>query len=268
MDASNYGNTPDDFCRADIAIAGANIVTGSSSNLAQLSLSYSYTFDDPIYDKFVSILSVVSQLAIDSAKKRPSIDLIKEMKYLRKKLNTSDVGVPKFWKGVIEGKGGVLSNGKINYEITCPMNVLGDVDVPRKERETSIPIGDFFVKHEYKSDKRKSKRVEEMIEKFSLGYMKQREAIRIGNEPVVEEETIVLRNDFEELVETLRRTYLSTSYTALVSWIIDRAFLITTNVKQQSSNIKSRTNKNKALLLKVLYEVSPKAFLACFVQNK
>ena len=52
-----------------------------------------------------------------------------------------------------------------------------------------------------------------------------------------------------------------------MSWLIDRAFIITPPAKQNSKTIKSKVKKNKTALLKVLYEVSPVSLLKVFSKN-
>ena len=66
--------------------------------------------------------------------------------------------------------------------------------------------------------------------------------------------------------------YCQSSLTALskcglMSWLIDRAFLITSNTKRNKNTIDRKTNENKALLLKVLYNINPQNVLQIFSKN-
>ena len=42
---------------------------------------------------------------------------------------------------------------------------------------------------------------------------------------------------------------------------------MTGGVQGQDKNMLSRVNKNRSLLMKVLYDVNPKVFLSCFAGN-
>lgn len=72
-------------------------------------------------------------------------------------------------------------------------------------------------------------------------------------------------SDFEQLVERLRTTYISKGYAGIISWLLNRAFMITPQMKGKASVLSYRTiDKNKSILLKTLYETSPQSFLSCF----
>lgn len=255
MEISSYGNTPQDYAKADIKIASGNRVIGESSNLAQLALSYSYTFDtEQKYKDLVCILSVLAQLAIDSAKKRVVIDLAKETKYLKDQLGIKDIGVPVFWKNLKDN----VREKSVNYELECPMNELGAIKLRETKHWDIIPIREFFIQHELKQDRRTSKKVEKLIEDYASVLMINR---------VVDdnENNLLLMSDFEQLVERLRTTYISKGYAGIISWLLNRAFMITPQMKGKASVLSYRTiDKNKSILLKTLYETSPQSFLSCF----
>ena len=66
--------------------------------------------------------------------------------------------------------------------------------------------------------------------------------------------------------------YCQSSSTALskcgiMSWLIDRAFLITPNSQMGAPHSDRKTNENKALLLKVLYDINPQNVLQIFSKN-
>ena len=49
-----------------------------------------------------------------------------------------------------------------------------------------------------------------------------------------------------------------------MSYLIDRAFVITQNIKNIGGAPTSKTHNNRAILLKVLYTLNPEQFLQCF----
>ena len=52
-----------------------------------------------------------------------------------------------------------------------------------------------------------------------------------------------------------------------MSWLIDRAFCITPNIKKNIYTMKNNTNKNKSLLIKTLYDINSQNLLKCFSKN-
>ena len=65
----------------------------------------------------------------------------------------------------------------------------------------------------------------------------------------------------------IKSIYISKNYLGLMSWLIDRAFCITPSIKQNKTTIKNSTNKNKSLLIKILYDINPQNLLKCFSKN-
>ncbi len=59
-DKNKYSNTFEDKALVDNKIADGNMAIGESSNLAQLCLSYSYTYPDQKYLDYTCILSVLA----------------------------------------------------------------------------------------------------------------------------------------------------------------------------------------------------------------
>ena len=78
---------------------------------------------------------------------------------------------------------------------------------------------------------------------------------------------LLLREDFEDLLTDIKQTYISKTYVGLMSWLIDRAFLITKETKVNKNLINRKTNENKSLLLKVLYDINSNNVLKIFSKN-
>ena len=99
----------------------------------------------------------------------------------------------------------------------------------------------FFVKYELELNRRKSKKVEELIEKYSLDLYKyntdnNKDYTDYGNSDM----DLLLREDFEDLLTDIKQTYISKTYVGLMSWLIDRAFLITKETKVNKNLINRR----------------------------
>ena len=122
-----YRNNFNSYAEVDNAIADSQTWIGESSNLSQLSQTYMHSVktkaEKKVYSDICAILSVVAQIAIDSAKRSFAIDVSKEIKYLRKKLNADEMGYPKFWSAIHPS----FSNEKVK-RLRCPMNRLENFD--------------------------------------------------------------------------------------------------------------------------------------------
>ena len=108
-----------------------------------------------------------------------------------------------------------------------------------------------------------SRRVEELIAKYTFNLHE----VYIDDE-TSDDDFLLLRSDFQDLVNDLRSINISGNYLGLMSWLLDRAFLITPNIRSNRNTIKTTLDKNKVMLLKVLYNTNKDTFLKCFVQSE
>ena len=250
----HYNNSLKSFAAVDNGLAKSQLDIGESSSLAQIAQTYDCTYNDSKYSDYVCILSVLAQVAIDSAKRQFDIDLSSEIKRIKKDININEHGYPHFWKIVKHN----FSDKTINSRLNCPMNDLFNLNIPKfRSDTTTLPISHFFVKHSLDIDRRISKRIEELITRYSLkinDYNINRES---------DNEYLLLKSDFESLISSIRKVGISKKYTGLMSWLLNRAFNITPDVSR-NKQLKSKLNTNMSLLLKVLYEVNSDAFLKCF----
>ena len=258
-DSRNYQNTMDAFAEIDNRLAEAQRAIGESSNLAQLCLTYTYNFPDQKYRDYVCILAVLAQVAIDNAKRQFDVDLNGEIKRIKADMDLEGNRYPIYWKVIKHG----LEKNNINKDLLCPMNYVYNLNLNRFRHDTpTLPMSDFFLKHKLDINRGTCKRVESFIEDYSL---KLYNSVTSENQ---EEDYLLLRHDFEDLIQTLRALNISNKYLGLMSWLIDRAFLITDGTIANLQKTKSTINKNRSLLLKVLYETNPDAFLKCFVSKE
>ena len=260
-----YDNTLENYAVIDNTLAGSQLMIGMSSNLAQLCLSYSYNFEDKKYDDYVCILATLAQAAIDNAKKTFLCDIQSEIDRVKKDMDIDKNGYPEFWK-IIRPEFNPIKHTKsgdkylINHELKCPMNVLFHFR-PKHIRKSSptLPMSEFFIKYNIPINKRKNKRVESLIQKYSIDLYKYNSDI--NNE---DENYSLLENDFEDLIEDIKQVYISSNYLGLMSYLIDKALLITDGTKINKVNLGAKFYKNRPLLLKVLYSLNKPQFLQCF----
>ena len=154
---------------------------------------------------------------------------------------------------------------RVNPELICPMNYIFDIKVKDvRKRIGTLPMSDFFVKHELVEHRRKCKKVEELIQKYSLDLFN----FNVDGCDDNNEQYLLLRHDFDKLIEDIQTIYISRNYLGLMSWLINRAFNIGAGVRRNNDVIMSTINTNKAILLKTLYSVNPEALLKCFVSKE
>ena len=226
-----------------------------------------YNFKNQKYIDYVCILSVLAQCAIDNAKRTFDVDLVGEIERIKNDMNLDKNGYPLFWKQVKDKKCKIgdkrFDVQKINKELKCPMNYLMELKFENfRSSESTLPMEHFFNNFELKEDRRKSRRVEELIEQYSLDLYNN----RIYSE-CEQSEYLLLRSDFEELLEDIKMIYISKDYIGLMSWLIDRAFCISPTLKSNKNNTNSKTCENKSLLIKILYSINSKNVLKIFSKN-
>jgi hypothetical protein len=240
----------------DNGLAHAQMAIGESSNLAQLCLTYKHSYNKRLYKDCACILAVIAQCSIDSAKRRFDIDISSEIKRIKAKINVKNNGYPMFWKAIHPE----IDFKHINKSLVCPMDYIYKIDARRFRASTeTIPISDFFVKHKLDMNKKTSRKVDELICKYSLHLYD------FVSDRSDEDNVLLLMSDFDDLIEDIRKTSISGKYVGLFSWLIDRCFKMTPQLVGRE--IKSKIDRNRPLLSKVLYESNPKALLSCFTQQ-
>lgn len=138
------------------------------------------------------------------------------------------------------------------------MNYLYNMEISKiRDNRTTLPMSRFFEKCNAENDRRKSKKVEELIQKYSF---------ELYNCNISEnnDEYLVMQYNFDKLIEDIKQINISRNYQGMMSWLINRAFVITPGLKSNQKIYSTTLNKNRALLLKVLYTINPTVFLQCF----
>ena len=100
-----------------------------------------------------------------------------------------------------------------------------------------------------------------MIVKYSLRLFES----AVG-EKLSDEQYLLLRSDFDDMIADIRKIYISMNYLGLFSWLIGRAFVLD-EVDVHKEEDKRAIRKNKSLLFRVLYEVNKDALALCLSKN-
>lgn len=271
-----YSNTPADFAKIDNRLAASQMAIGQSSNLAQIALTYTYNFKDKKYSDYVCILSVIAQLAIDSAKRSFDVDIPSEIARIKADMEMDKNGLPYFWQITKKDKRKARTDEirskrakenkekiskKVNEKLICPMNYIYELKLKKyKSSIPTVPTKEFIIRHKINLDRKIARKVEQLIEKYSFRIYN----VETQSDMWYEDNELLLIEDFDELIKDIRNANISGRYVGLMSWMIDRAF----HIPHQANSSYSKLDKNRPLLFKTLYEVNPKCFLQCFKDTK
>lgn len=256
-DSNIYDNTMDDFATLDNKLAASQSDIGESSNLAQLAQTYDCTFNEQIYKDYICVLSVLAQIAIDSAKRLFDVNVASEIRRIKKDMNVDKNKYPAFWKIIRRD----FKENNINYDLVCPMNYLYNLKLDQfRSNQSTIPIEYFFKKFELEKNRKTCKKVEEIIEM----YMNKFSSMHMSDN---DDSYFLLKMDFDNMINDITKVYVSKNYIGLFSWLIDRAFCISLAQKQNQYKLKSKIKKRRSILIKALYDINSANLLNCFSNN-
>lgn len=254
---NKYSSSMSDFAKVDNNLARSQRGIGESTNIAQIAQSYGYTYDDKDYEMYNALLATICQCCIDNAKRTFAIDIPSEIRRIKQELEIKEKGLPVFWKAI--KRDGVDYSNKINDDIKCPMNEIYKLKVPRVDNNTkSIPLKKFFKPVPVTGNYNTNVKVEEVIRQFELEYTS-----FTLTEDTDYGDYLLLRADFNDLIESLEKIRLSKNYIGLCSWMINRAF----GLSPRTKNMTKEEFRNKQVLLKTLYAVSPNNILEIFSEE-
>ena len=256
-DSNIYNNTMEDFAKLDNKLAASQLDIGESSNLAQLAQTYDCTFGDQKYQDYVCILSVLAQIAIDSAKRLFDVDVSSEIRQIKKDMNVKENKYPSFWKIIHRD----FKDKNINHDLLCPMNYLYNLKLDQfRSNQSTIPVEYFFKKFKLEKNRKTCKKVEDIIETY---INKSSSNFCSDNEDAY----FLLKMDFDNMINDITRIYVSGNYIGLFSWLIDRAFCLSIAQKQNQYKLKSTIKKRRSILIKALYSINSANLLKCFSNN-
>lgn len=218
------------------------------------------------------------QIAVDSSKRAYDININDEIKRIKKDMDLENNGLPYFWLVTKRDKRKVRTDEqrkerdrnnkakirkRIEPSLDCPMNYLYRLRFDRVNNDSpSLDMSEFWIKHDIQNGRRNSKIVESLIENYSLKIYEYN-----SSEYKEDSDYLLLKDDFNKMIEDIKKIYITKNYLGMMSWLINRAFCIGDGVKKNKGQMNSRLYKNRAILLKTLYVVSPDIFLQCFVEK-
>lgn len=261
------------YAEIDDKLFNAKDEIGKASNSALLCLTYAHNenlMDKQKLEDYVCILSVLAQLAIDKAKHNFDIDTNDIINRIKKGMNINENKYPIFWKIIndVNKNKKKDSDNKYNNKLECPMNFVYTMEFVKLRSELGgLDMKDFFVPYitgeAIGNTTKKEKKVMELINKYRLELVHQN---IYGNSNEEYDSYLLLLQDFKEMMEEIKKNWLGDK--KLFSILIDRAFSITPQQKRNAGVIKNDIDKNKPLLLKVLYTLNRDMFLDCFKKEE
>lgn len=180
LGTSNYHFTLEDYARMDNAISDAQESIGTSTDIAQLALSYYYDEDmksKELEECFI-ILSVIGQISIDLAKKTFDIDVVKEIRRIRNLPCMKKKYIPKFFADTKKRRNDKEYSDEIVKTMNCPMDILAqhisEEIVLYAPRQSHMPLRNLLNKELIgkKNLSRKEKAMKEIVIRHAKFYNK------------------------------------------------------------------------------------------------
>lgn len=256
LGSSSYHFTSDDYARMDNKIADAQQSIGTSTDTAQLALSYYYDEgmkSRELEEAFI-ILSIIGQISIDLAKKEFDINIVNEINRIKKLRCIKNKDIPKFFydtKKRRKGKPMKLKEGQTYRRMNCPMDIMGEIidkGCGRQSRNDYLDIDKLLVD---KKQKAKKYKVENIIEK-SEQYVNTDKWIE-DNKNNMEDDTYIAlkRSNLDNLLKRVSKNLNQETIRQLVIFALD------------GENKRLRTT-----ILNFLFNKYRHEFLSCFVRKE
>lgn len=251
--ASDYRFNMEDYARMDSQIADAQESIGTSTDTAQLALSYYYDggmMDDDLKECFI-ILSVIAQISIDLAKKDFDVDVVSEIGRIRNLPCMKKKVVPKFFAEIKKDRANKTFEDVTVKRLNCPMDIMANIidnNVIRyADRVNQKPLRNYLNKNiNSKGNKRKRDKLIETLK----GYNNYVNWINLHKDSMDESTLFALKNRAVD-------RYLSKANKNLDQQTV--RLLVIYAVRESNSDI-------GATILNFLYRTNKEKFLNCFVK--
>lgn len=147
---SSYHFTLEDYAKMDNQIADTQMAIGTSTDIAQLALSYYYdgNMENKELEKCFIVLSVIGQISIDLAKKTFDIDVVKEINRIRHLPCIKGKDIPLFFADTKKCRNNKKFDSDKVRSMNCPMDIMADIIeenvIKYADREYHIPLRDLW----------------------------------------------------------------------------------------------------------------------------
>ncbi len=259
LGTSEYHFTFEDYAKMDNAISDAQESIGTSTDIAQLALSYYYDggMEDKELEKCFIILSVIGQISIDLAKKTFDIDVVKEIRRIRNLPCMKKGTVPKFFADTKKRRNNKQYSDGIVKKMNCPMDIMAhhieDEAIPYAPRQSHKPLRDLLNKEIImkKTLSRKEKALKEKVIRHARYYNENVSWIEGKKNDMKKSYYYILKRG--AMTQFLYRADKNLNQ-EMVMQLVDFAF------KDDNSDV-------RGTILNFLYSSHREEFLNCFVKN-
>ena len=173
LNSSGYRMQPEDYAAMDNKIADAQVAIGTSTDIAQLAMSYYFDggMSDSELQECFEILSVIGQISIDLAKKEFDINVNKEIQRIRSLSCMKGRKMPQFFADVKRIRRNQTVEEKDREKLDCPMDIIADIVKERcsgyADRVYHVPLEEFLVDIKEKPNRYKVKTVAEAANEYN-----------------------------------------------------------------------------------------------------
>ena len=252
--SNSYHFTLEDYAKMDNQISDAQESIGTSTDTAQLALSYYYhdgMINRELEDCFI-ILSVIGQISIDLAKKCFDIDVVREINRIRNKSCMKRNVIPQFFASNKKSRNNKIFDDKKVMSMNCPMDIIADIIennvIGYADREYHLPLRNFW-----------------NCDVIGKGN-------RYKKEKFVEE--VISYNKSDKWIEKHKKEMNDDTYFALKNRNMTRFLAKVSNKLDQETIMQLviyATNDNNSdvctTILKFLYKEHREEFMNCFVKS-
>lgn len=252
--ANSYHFTLEDYAEMDNKIADAQEAIGTSTDTAQLALSYYYDGgmqNRELEDCFI-ILSVIGQISIDLAKKCFAIDVIREISRTRSLPCMRGKGIPLFFASNKKSRNNKDFGSKVIRSMNCPSDIMAEIMEEKvlkyAGRESHLPLRSFWNKgiigtaNRYKKDK--------FVEE-ATNYNRTYKWIESHEKEMDEDTVLAMKNR------------AMTQFLAKVSKELDQETVMQIVIYATDDN----NSDVCATMLNFLFKLHREEFMNCFIKN-
>lgn len=249
------------YALVDNRLAQVRKAIGSASNYALLCLTYAQNDanESSEIEKYIAILSVLAQAAIDNAKREFAINISEEISSIKKGMKIEENGYPKFWE-VVENRSEYYVKAKEKKEMKCPMDYivsdkfsLPDGNLRKDDKSNRRPLideKDFIVPYTKKIPDKDRKTYDRIGEKIKMYVDTWKSFHGIDKDEEEADNYALLNMDYDDMLNNIREKDIDME--SLSGYLIDKAFY------------KEDKTYSKSMLLKTLYRLNKKSLLKCF----
>lgn len=252
--ANNYHFTLEDYAKMDNQIADAQESIGTSTDTAQLALSYYYdgNMEDKALEDCFIILSVIGQISIDLAKKSFDIDVVREINRIRNLPCMKRNEIPQFFASNKKSRNNKDFDDKKVVSMNCPMDIMAkiikDKAIGYADRESHLPLRNFWNKGIIgKANRYKKDRFVEAVQNYNI------------SDKWIEKHE---KEMSKETVLSLKNRNM-TQFLVKVSKELDQETIMQLVILATDDN----NSKIRATILNFLFKLYKDEFMNCFIKN-